>query len=88
MCSDILDLLERVASESKLTLEDAIEIGCKITRRAYEKIKKYATVNAETGKEEKEDDQTDRRHTIYYSRSSTPTESAGASKGDGLPAKV
>jgi len=58
--SGTLDLLERVASGSKLTLEDAIEIGRIITRRAYEKIKKYAAVNAETGKEEKEDDQTDR----------------------------
>jgi len=47
-----IELLERVARKSRLTLEDAIEIGRIITRRAYEKIRRRATMNLEetTGK--------------------------------------
>jgi len=46
MSSYTLDLLERVAKRSKLTLEDAIEIGHKITKRASERIRR--SVSADT----------------------------------------
>jgi len=42
MSSDTLDLLERVAKESKLTLEDAVEIGRRITENAYRKLLQVA----------------------------------------------